>query len=374
MRLTVPLHGALERPIFGTIDPRCQIERSLSGNGSVRRILKAAGLLLTIAVAFLVGVGAIWKQIERQRAVRDFPAPGRLVDIGGRRIQIDCRGTGSPTVVFESGLGIYGSLSWTKVHGEVAEFTRACAYSRAGIVWSDDKDGPHDGAGVARDLHATLAAADERGPFVLVGHSLGGAYITVYTKLYGDEVAGLVYVDASHPDQQKRVEAARGRRPESSAMMAVTRVALRLRWTGIVRLGAGLGGPTPPNVPSETVKTRTVFAPKSAAAVIAEMNSASSTLAEAGTFRNLGARPVAVLTHNESLTDDALKKQGMSKLEGEKLNSVWLDLQNDIASWSSRSTHRILGDAGHYIQFDRPDAVVTAIREVVDGVRSDAPR
>jgi hypothetical protein len=157
-------------------------------------------------------------------------------------------------------------------------------------------------------------------------------------------------------------------------MMAVTRVALRLQWTGIVRLGAGLCTPTPPNVPSETVKTRTVFAPKSAAAVIAEMDSASSTLAEAGTFRNLGARPVAVLTHNESLTDDALKKQGMSKLEGERLNSVWLDLQNDIASWSSRSTHRILGDAGHYIQFDRPDAVVTAIREVVDGVRSDAPR
>jgi pimeloyl-ACP methyl ester carboxylesterase len=345
----------------------------MSGHASVRRILKAAGLLLTIAAALLVGVGAIWEQVERQRAIRDFPVAGRLVDIGGRRIQIDCRGTGSPTVVFESGLGILGSLSWTKVQGEVAEFTRACAYSRAGIVWSGDKDGPHDGVGVARDLHATLAAANESGPFVLVGHSLGGPYITVYTKLYGDEVAGLVYVDASHPDQQKRVEAALGRRPESSAMMAVTRVALRLQWTGIVRLGAGLLG-GPPNVPNETVKTSTAFAPKSAAAAIAEMNSTSSTLAEAGTFRSLGARPVAVLTHNESLTDAALKRQGMSKLEGEKPNSIFLDLQNDIASWSSRSTHRILDNTGHYIQFDRPDAVVTAIREVVDGVRSDASR
>src|SRR5262249_44679057 len=117
----------------------------MSGHASVRRILKAAGLLLTIAAALLVGVGAIWEQVERQRAVRDFPAPGSLVDIGSRRIQIDCRGTGSPTVVFESGLDIYGSLSSTKVQGEVAKFTRACAYSRAGIVWSDDKDGPHDG-------------------------------------------------------------------------------------------------------------------------------------------------------------------------------------------------------------------------------------
>jgi hypothetical protein len=99
-----------------------------------------------------------------------------------------------------------------------------------------------------------------------------------------------------------------------------------------------------------------------------------STLAEAGTFRNLGARPVAVLTHNQSLTDAVLKRQGMSKLDGEKFNNLLLDLQNDMASWSSRSTHRVLNDTGHYIQFDRPDAVVTAIREVVDGVRSDESR
>jgi pimeloyl-ACP methyl ester carboxylesterase len=343
---------------------------------SMRRILRTVGLLIAVAVALLLGVGAIWEQVERQHAVRDFPAPGRLVDIGGRRIQIDCRGTGSPAVVFESGLDINGSLSWTKVQDEVAKFTRACAYSRAGIIWSDDKDGPHDGVGVARDLHATLAAANEKGAFVLVGHSLGGLYITIYTKLYGDEVAGLVYVDASHPDQQKRMEAALGRLPGSSAMVAVTRVALRLRWTGVVRLEALLllGGHTPLNVPSETVKISTVFASKSAAAAIAEMDSRQSTAAEAGTFRNLGARPVAVLTHNESLTDAVLKRQGMSKLEGEKLNSLWLDLQNDIASWSSRSTHRVLNDAGHLVQFDRPDAVMTAIREVVDGVRSEASR
>jgi pimeloyl-ACP methyl ester carboxylesterase len=342
---------------------------------SMRRTLKLIGLLIVVAVALLLGVGAIWEQVERQQAVRDFPAPGRLVDIGGRRIQIDCRGTGSPAVVFESGLDINGSLSWTKVQDEVAKFTRACAYSRAGIIWSDDKDGPHDGVGVARDLHATLAAANESGPFVLVGHSLGGPYITIYTKLYGDDVAGLVYVDASHPDQQIRMEAALGRLPGSSAMVAATAVALHLRWTGVVRLGALLlGGHAPPNVPSETVKIGAVFASKSVAAAIAEKDSMPGTLAEAGTFRNLGARPIAVLTHNESLTDAILKRQGMSRLEGEKFNSIWLDLHNDMASWSSRSTHRILDNTSHHIQFDRPDAVVAAIREVVDGVRSEASR
>jgi hypothetical protein len=77
-------------------------------------------------------------------------------------------------------------------------------------------------------------------------------------------------------------------------------------------------------------------------------------MAEAGTFRNLGERPVAVLTHIEPLTDAVLRRQRMSRPEVEKLRSLWLDLQNDIASWSSRSTHRVSNDAEHLIQFDRP--------------------
>jgi pimeloyl-ACP methyl ester carboxylesterase len=351
----------------------CRIERSLSRIDSVRRILKAAGLLITVAAALLIGLGAIWEQVERQRAVHDFPAPGRLVDIGGRRIQIDCRGTGSPTVVFESGLDMNGSLSWTKVQGEVAQFTRACAYSRAGIIWSDDKGGPHDGVGVARDLHATLATAGESGPFVLVGHSLGGPYITIYTKLYGNEVAGLVYVDASHPDQQKRTEAVLGKPLKSTAMRTISGVASKLSWMGIVRLGASFsaGGA---NMPGETVEVSKTFASKSLGPMLAELDAIPSTLDEAGSFRKLGARPAVVLTHTMPISEALLKGTGLSKAEGERLDSARLELQNDMASWSSRSTHRVLDNADHYIQFDRPDVVVTAIREVVDGVRSDASR
>jgi len=111
-----------------------------------------------------------------------FPLQGKLVDIGGRRIQLDCRGTGSPIVIFESGLDINGSLSWSAVHDEIAKTTRACAYSRAGIMWSDPKDGPQNAKTIAEDLHAALAAAGEKPPFVLVGHSLGGPYIMTYTN------------------------------------------------------------------------------------------------------------------------------------------------------------------------------------------------
>src|SRR5215470_2975910 len=147
----------------------------------MRKALTAVTGLLALLATLLLVVGPVCEQLERRRAIRDFPASGHEIDIGGRQIQMDCRGVGTPTVIFESGLDLFGSLSWAKVQDEVAKFTRACAYSRAGIIWSDDKDGPHDGEGVARDLHAALAAAGESGPFVLTGHSTGGPYITTYT-------------------------------------------------------------------------------------------------------------------------------------------------------------------------------------------------
>src|SRR5215471_8350339 len=100
----------------------------------------AVGLvgLLLLAVAG----GAVYEQIARANAAKEFPPQGRLVDIGGRRIQLDCRGSGSPVVVFESGLDMLGSLSWAAVHDDIAKTTRACAYSRAGLMWSDSSDRP----------------------------------------------------------------------------------------------------------------------------------------------------------------------------------------------------------------------------------------
>jgi len=96
----------------------------------LRRI--SVGIVALVVLA--VGGGATYEALARADAARRFPPPGRLVDIGGRRIQLDCRGAGSPVVVFESGLDSLGSLSWAAVHDGVAGFTRACAYSRAGLM------------------------------------------------------------------------------------------------------------------------------------------------------------------------------------------------------------------------------------------------
>jgi pimeloyl-ACP methyl ester carboxylesterase len=333
----------------------------------MKRIVKWIAIVIGGCLALLLVVGAVWEQVERRQVVAAYPAPGRLVDIGGgRRMQIECRGAGTPTVLFETGLDYFGELAWAKVYGRVAEFTRACAYSRAGIVWSDDKPGPHDGLGAARDLHATLAAAGEKGPFVLVGLSLGGPYSTIYTGLYGDQVAGLVYVDASHPDQLKRFEAVLGEK-QADGKSAIQAAGKWVSWTGIPRLVASRArnshGETIGSMLPKAREIALAFFATSLGPMVSEREAMPATLDEAGAYRNLGTRPVVVLTHGKPTPD-------MSKAEAEKFDKTWLELQKNMATWSSHGTQRTISDAGHYIPNDDPDAVIAAIREVVDDVRS----
>ena len=336
----------------------------------MKRILKWVAIALAGCVALLLVSGVVWEQIERRQVALEYPAPGRLIDIdGGRRIQIDCRGTGTPTVVFENGLDYFGSLAWGNVLAPVAKFTRACAYSRAGMLWSDGKPGLHDGLGVAHDLHATLAAAGEKGPYVMVGHSLGGPYISIFTGLYGDQVAGLVYVDASHPDQLKRNEAALGKKLKNGKAL-VQKLGAQLSWTGITRL---MLGSLPPNsemmsrMAPRAAQISWAFLPISLGAVVSEREAMASsrTFDEAQAYRNLGARPVIVLTRGKPIKED-----GMSDEEAGKLYQVWLEMQKDMTTWSSRGTQRVISDSGHYVANDDPGAVIAAVREVVDDVRS----
>jgi pimeloyl-ACP methyl ester carboxylesterase len=193
---------------------------------------------------------------------------------------------------------------------------------------------------------------------------LGGPYVSLYTGLYGDQVAGLVYVDASHPDQLKRFEAVLGKK---GGMKWLDKVLGKLSWTGIPRLVASFArkrGATSA-VPPRTREISLAFLPTSLGPMLSERDAFSTTLDEAGAYRNLGARPVVVLTHGKpgTWTD-------MSKAEAEKLETTWREMQEDIATWSSHGTQTTISDAGHYIPNDDPDAVIAAIRKVVDDVRS----
>jgi pimeloyl-ACP methyl ester carboxylesterase len=331
------------------------------------RWIKRIAIALVSLVVIVVISGATIETVMRRRAAREFPPPGRLVDIGGRKLQIDCRGSGSPTVVLESGLDDLGSLAWAAVHDSIARTTRVCAYSRPGIMWSDPMPGAFDARRLERDLHAGLVAAGETPPWVMAGHSLGGPYTTIFESLYPNEVAGLVFVDASHPEQIARLSQATGKsmKPPTGLLWAASALA----WTGALRLLPGSG---PPKWPAAAREAPAAYRPRSMPATVAEARALEATLAEAGSAHDFGARPLVVLTAMAEPDAATLTAQGMTRDQAARMRAAWKSLHDDEATWSSRSRHELVPDATHYIQFDRPDVVIAAVREVVARVRADS--
>ena len=274
----------------------------------MKRIL--IGVLVLVATAIVVGAG--YEARMRRQAVIDYPAPGRLVDVGGRRIQLDCRSSGSPLVVLEAG--------------------------------------------------------GEQPPYVMVGHSLGGPYIMTFSKLHPTDVAGLVFVDASHPEQFQRFNDALGRKVEVPAgLMRAMRAGAALAWTGIIRVGLLLAGPASTD---PVVRTVLAYTPTSLGPLLEEVDAIPATMAEAGSFRLLGDRPLVVLTAMAPPDTAMLKQMKMTREENLKYRAAWRALHDEEASWSTQSEHILVPDASHYIQDDRPDIVIAAVRKVVGLVRS----
>jgi pimeloyl-ACP methyl ester carboxylesterase len=344
----------------------------------MRRSIRDIVLVLFVLVILCTIGGAIYEVIGRRRAGNEFPPMGELVDIGGRRIQLDCRGAGTPTVVFESGLDLNGSLSWSAVHAEIAKATRACAYSRAGIMWSDPSGRARHGKTIAEDLHLTLLNAGEKAPYVLVGHSLGGLYIMIYTKYFRSEVAGLVFVEAAHPDYAERLKAV----PSLSNpawLHRIEKAGAALAWTGIARAAVVPLLERSPrehwflrNRPAFATDAVLAYSPTSLDSMLKETHAFGETLVEAGTARQLNDRPVFVLTGTQPMPAEVLTFLKLTPEQGRLYQEIWKNMQDDEASWSTQSQHQVVFDAGHYIQFDRPNVVIAAVLSVVDKVRAAA--
>jgi pimeloyl-ACP methyl ester carboxylesterase len=329
-----------------------------------RRGVSVVGLLGSLALAgLLLGVSA--EQVSRTRASRKFPAPGRMVDVGDDvRLQIDCRGSGSPAVVLESGLDIYGSLAWSAVHDSIAATTRVCAYSRRGIMWSNAGSSHFDVERAARQLHSALSASGASAPFVMVGHSIGGMYNAVFTSLYPTEVAGLVMVDATHPSQFPEYERATGKSIQPSASMP--RMASRLSWTGLVRLIPV--GSAPANWPAIVGQAGFAYIPTSVQSYAAEMAAVSATLERARDVSAIADKPLVVLAVADPKDTTELKMMGLSAEQGRRLDAVHRRLATDMATWSTRGRLELVPRSTHYIQMDRPDVVIAAVREVLGHV------
>jgi len=316
--------------------------------------------ILILVVLILVIGTVIAGAIAKANLAKQYPAPGQLVDVGGYKQHINCVGEGSPTVILEAGLGDF-SLLWAYVQPEVARFTRVCSYDRAGYGWSEASPYPRTANMMVEELHTLLVNANVQGPYVLVGHSLGGVLMRVYTHNYPDEVVGIVLVDSAHGEQFIRY-------PESvlkasQDMAGQFRMFASLSSTGVLALA-------PQNIPNRGLPDDVLAQYR---AILATTRYFETHLAELDALE--GSYDEVLATHITSFENTPLivLSRGhsdatplLSDADNQQLWEIWQQVQSELAGLSSDAKQIIAEQSGHHIQLDQPDLVVDAIREMVD--------
>jgi len=322
-----------------------------------RSWLRVIALALLTLVLILAAAGFLYQNISEARDRRFHPMPGQLLEVGGRNMHINCMGQGTPAVILDSGLGD-SYVSWYKVQPQIAQITRVCSYDRAGLGYSDSSPRPRTSKDIAEELHTLLHNAAVATPIVIVGHSMGGYDVRLYANLYRNEVAGMVLVDASHPEQRKRF-------PKALNIMegSFLREAEFLEFTmtfGVPRLLGFCGHDAAIRAAECTFQ--------SAREGVAELKTFSESAAQTATTGSLGDLPLAVLSHDPDNPQSDLPADLVKPT-----NDAWEQMQEELSHLSTRGTHTIAKNSSHYIQIDRPDLVIDAIRKVVDEARKLPP-
>ncbi len=253
--------------------------------------------------------------------------------------------------------GLLDSLeTWRRVQPEIARFARVCSYDRAGYGYSDPGPMPRTSDRIASELHASLQAAGEHPPYVLVGHSFGGFNMRVFNGKYPDEVARLVLVDATQEDQYRLLPKAwadlsRAMRQRAARQAFWAPVYIGL---GIARLQLRVEGYAPPPIllQSKYLKARA-----------SEFDNIQLSAEQARAADHIRDKPLIVLTAANVI--DAGLKTRLTEPDQKSYADTWInDLQLRLKHLSTRGERMIVRDSGHDMPADRPDAIVSAVREL----------
>lgn len=307
------------------------------GRGCLRWLAGGLAVLLGLAL-----VGYIYEPFAEAADAKAYPLPGQLVDVGGYRLHINCTGSGNPTVVIVAGAGDW-STTWGVVQPEVAKTTRVCTYDRAGLGWSDAASVPGDVAQFSEELHTLLQNANVPGPYVMVGHSLGGFIVRIFAHDYASDVLGVVLIDSMNPKQVTQ--------SQSNFIAWLYSLEAGLTRFGVGRLIVKLPALASSIPPGEEAYWPLYIRPGSLQASANEFRALPASAAEAAAVKTFGDLPLIVLT---------------AKLND---NPGWPEWQTELLQLSSNSQHLFAEKSGHVIQFDEPQVAVAAILQMVQQVR-----
>lgn len=291
-----------------------------------------------------------------------YPPPGRMLDVGGRRLHVYETGQGSPTVVLEAGIAAT-SLSWRLVQDEIAKFARVASYDRAGLGWSDANPKPLTLSGLVGDLESLLKVAQLAPPYVLVGHSFGGLIVRAFACRNPNKVAGLVLVDAVRPEEwhplsaEQRNTLARGvRLSRRGAMLARTGIVgwcLRSLLAGSRWLPKAVGGAASGRglTVMERIAGEVGKLPRDVWPMVADHWSNPKSF-------------LGMAAHFESLPDSAREVSECSPLDGVPVIILTPEGKPSLNGVGANVRHVVAERSGHWIHLDRPELVVEAVRTV----------
>jgi pimeloyl-ACP methyl ester carboxylesterase len=343
---------------------------------------KSVGLLFATAFVALCG-GAAVAAVLTQADVAPYLHPQQMVDVGGHRLNLYCTGQGSPVVVLDAGEGD-DMFTWRKVQPMVAKFTRVCSFDRAGMGFSDGGPLPRDANAMVTDLHALLQNAGLHAPYILVGHSIAGLYAPLYADRYPHDVAGMVLVDPSFPNQTQALDAVSPTmKHNDSAAPDAYHVCYEAALHGDLTAGAdkyarcGFPAHVDALVKAQCAQNG-VAACEWLHVQIAQLrrpafwlnlgsedaaSGAKDSAEDIEQQRQFGAMPLIVLTAANDVGPS------LPPVEMTAIDKVWTGGHDRLARLSSVGVNYVVTHSGHAIQDYRPAAVVSAIAEVISEAR-----
>lgn len=313
---------------------------------NILRYTLFAEILLIVALALS---GAVYERVSQARDLRLHPPGGRLVDVGGYKLHLYCTGEGNPTVIFEHGLdGSY--LDWRLVQPEIARFTRACSYDRAGYGWSEPSPKPRVPGAMAEELHTLLNHAGEKGPFIIVAHSMGVFNAQMYARHYPAQVLALVLVDGSSPEEPL---------PFSWKAKLTLRLLEFTAPFGLPRWRKWCAGT---NEAWQPLQAAVNCKAKVFRTHYQQWTAVPAAAAEIRELANSLTLPVVVISRDPSLARNSTAEQH------------WMELQKKLLALSPYSRQVIARGSGHGIPGQRPDVIVDIVRDLVKELPQARPQ